>query len=37
MRSLMGLVAMASLLLAGCGDGNGKWRGKFVFYCGVEF
>ena len=33
----MWLAARASLLLAGCGDENGKVSGKFVFYCGVEF
>lgn len=37
MRSLIGIIAAASLLLAACGDGNGKLRGKFIFYCGVEF
>ena len=37
MRSLIWLAAMSSLLLTACADGNGKLRGKFVFYCGVEF
>lgn len=37
MRSSMWLVATASLLLTACGDENGKLRGKFVFYSGVEF
>lgn len=33
----MELVAMASLLLAECGDENVKLRSDFAFSCSVEF